>query len=135
MQVELSIASSSPLEYIAIDDLLPAGLEIENPRLLTTAADAVERPKEGANRQPLSRLPRGHARRPARGHRHLTSAGTGTFVYTARAVTPGKFVCRRRMPSACMTAGPPALSEGGTFEVQSPQAARIANVRDEAEEP
>src|SRR6185312_3315310 len=46
VQIELSITSPTPLENIAVDDLLPAGLEIENPRLVTTAADVAQRPKD-----------------------------------------------------------------------------------------
>jgi hypothetical protein len=134
VQVELSIASSSPLEYIAIDDLLPAGLEIENPRLLTTATDAVEQPKEGqsGNRFQDSRVDMRDDRLVVIGH--LTSAGTGTFVYTARAVTPGKFVLPPAHAECMYDSGTNSLTEGGTFEVLSSQAARIANVRDEAEE-
>lgn len=133
VQVELSIASATPLEYIAIDDLLPAGLEIENPRLLTTATDAVEQPTKGqtGNRFQDSRVDMRDDRLVVIGH--LASAGTGTFVYTARAVTPGKFVLPPAHAECMYDSGTNSLSEGGTFEVLSPEAARIANVRDEAD--
>jgi uncharacterized protein YfaS (alpha-2-macroglobulin family) len=134
VQVELSIASASPLEYIAIDDLLPAGLEIENPRLLTTATDAVEQPKEGqsGNRFQDSRVDMRDDRLVVIGH--LTAAGTGTFVYTARAVTPGQFVLPPAHAECMYDSGTNSLSEGGTFEVLSSQAARIANVREDGDD-
>jgi uncharacterized protein YfaS (alpha-2-macroglobulin family) len=132
VQVELSIASETPLEYIAIDDLLPAGLEIENPRLLTTATAETEPPKEGQSpdRFQDSRVDMRDDRLIVIGH--LTSAGTGTYVYTARAVTPGKFILPPAHAECMYDMGTNSLSEGGLFEVLSEQPARIANVRDDA---
>lgn len=132
VQVELSISGDTPLEYIAIDDLLPAGLEIENPRLLTTAADAAQQPTEAAANSTFH-----DSRTDMRDDRlivigDLTAAGTGTYVYTARAVTPGTFVFPPVHGECMYDIGTNSLSEGGTFEVMPIRSERIANVRDDA---
>lgn len=134
VQVELSISSDTPLEYIAIDDLLPAGLEIENPRLLTTAADAAQQPNDAAaaNLFHDSRTDMRDDRLIVVGD--LTSAGTGTYVYTARAVTPGKFVLPPVHAECMYDIGTNSLSEMATFEVMPIAAQRIANVRDDADD-
>ncbi|HSU68197.1 MAG TPA: hypothetical protein VLJ39_15065, partial [Tepidisphaeraceae bacterium] len=130
VQVELTISSDTPLEYIAIDDLLPAGLEIENSRLLTTAADAAE-PTPGA--QPVnvfhdSRLDMRDDRLILIGD--LTAAGKGTYVYTARAVTAGKFVLPPVHAECMYDTATNSLSPGGTFEVLPAGSPRVANVQD-----
>lgn len=130
VQVELSITSPTALEYIAIDDLLPAGLEIENPRLLTTAAEVAETPKtKGAGNVFVdSRVDMRDDRLVVIGQ--LTSPGTGTYTYTARAVTPGKFALPPAHAECMYDSGTNSLSEGGTFEVLPAGAPSIANVQE-----
>jgi uncharacterized protein YfaS (alpha-2-macroglobulin family) len=130
VQVELTIASETPLEHVAIDDLLPAGLEIENPRLQTTAADAAERPTDGDKPNVFQ-----DARLDMRDDRlvligRLTSAGSGTYVYTARAVTPGTFVLPPAHAECMYDTGINSLGETGTFEVLPGGSSRIANVQE-----
>jgi hypothetical protein len=132
VQVELSITSQTPLEYVAIDDLLPAGLEIENPRLNTTAAETAEKPKDGpaVNRFADSRVDMRDDRLVVIGQ--LSSAGTGTYLYTARAVTQGRFALPPAHAECMYDSGINSLSEPGTFEVTAPESQRIANARDDA---
>lgn len=132
VQVELSISSDTSLQYVAIDDLLPAGLEIENPRLRTTASDdAVQKPKDEqiVNKFQDSRVDMRDDRLVVIGH--LSAAGTGTYVYTARAVTPGKFVLPPAHAECMYDRGTNSLSDGGAFEVLSSQGAKIADIRSE----
>jgi uncharacterized protein YfaS (alpha-2-macroglobulin family) len=130
VQVELTITSETPLEHIAIDDLLPAGLEIENPRLQTTAADAAERPADERKVNVFQ-----DARLDMRDDRlvligRLASAGAGTYVYTARAVTPGTFVLPPAHAECMYDTGTNSLGETGTFRVLSSGSTTIANVND-----
>ena len=130
VQVELSISADTPLEYIAIDDLLPAGLEIENPRLATTAVDVVT-PAEAQRKVNMFQ----DARLDMRDDRlvligNLSGAGTGTYMYTARAVTPGIFVLPPAHAECMYDSAINSLSGGGTFEVISAGPSRIASVRD-----
>lgn len=130
VQVELTIASETSLEHVAIDDLLPAGLEIENPRLQTTAADAAERPADGSKPNFFQ-----DARLDMRDDRlvligRLTAAGSGTYVYTARAVTPGMFVLPPAHAECMYDTGTNSLGATGTFEVLSSGSPTIANVRE-----
>jgi uncharacterized protein YfaS (alpha-2-macroglobulin family) len=130
VQVELSIASGTPLEHIAIDDLLPAGLEIENPRLMTTAAEVAQQPRDGqiVNLFQDSRLDMRDDRLVLIGN--LSRAGTGTYVYTARAVTPGKFVLPPAHAECMYDMAINSISPGGTFEVLPAGSPRIANVQE-----
>ncbi|HEY2585887.1 MAG TPA: MG2 domain-containing protein [Tepidisphaeraceae bacterium] len=130
VQVELTIASATPLEHVAIDDLLPAGLEIENPRLETTAADAADRPRDDAKPNVFQ-----DARLDMRDDRlvligRLTASGSGTYVYTARAITPGTFALPPAHAECMYDTGTNSLGETGTFEVLPNGSPRIANVRD-----
>ncbi len=78
VQVELSIEGFG-LQHVVVEDLLPAGLEVENPRLNSAA-------NIGAGDFSDSRL-------QVRDDRVvLMGDGMGKFVYLARAVTPGTYV-------------------------------------------
>jgi uncharacterized protein YfaS (alpha-2-macroglobulin family) len=90
VEIELSITSPTALENLVIEDLLPAGLEIENPRLRTTASDAAEKPESEQNAFRDSRVDMRDDRLVVMGS--LLRGDAGTFVYTARAVTAGTFV-------------------------------------------
>ena len=92
VQVELDVQSGAPLENLVIEDLLPAGLEIENPRLEGQADDRqTQRPKEKEdNAFACSRVEIRDDRLVVMGQ--MTQAGKGRFIYTARAVTGGDFV-------------------------------------------
>jgi hypothetical protein len=130
VQVELSITSETPLEHLVIDDLLPAGLEIENPRLNTTASDVARRPQDAPrdNRFQDARLDVRDDRLVLIGG--LTSAGTGTYLYTTRAVTPGRFVLPPVHAECMYDNGINSIWGAGTFEVTPSGSPRIANVQD-----
>jgi uncharacterized protein YfaS (alpha-2-macroglobulin family) len=94
VQIELSIESLTALENVVIDDLLPAGFEIENARL-DTAADGRQVAQKAAHREGETTF--SHGRLDVRDDRlvvvgSLSSGGSAKFVYLARAVTPGEFV-------------------------------------------
>jgi len=129
VQVELTIASQTPLEHVVIDDLLPAGLEIENPRLTTTAPDSAEQPED---RQPNvfqdARLEMRDDRLVLIGG--LPNAGAGTYVYTARAVTAGTFVLPPVRAECMYDNAINSISGGGTFVVIPAGSPRIANVQE-----
>ena len=84
--VRISMRSSDFVDNLAVEDLLPAGLEIENQRLKTTQSASWTRGKQT--------LPVRYS--DARDDRMLlfTSAFNGkkNFHYTVRAVTEGEFV-------------------------------------------
>ena len=129
VQVELSISSATPLHHIVIDDLLPAGLEIENPRLKTTAAQSVD----PADPNTVSKFH--DARVDMRDDRiivvgDLEADGTGTYVYTARAVTPGTFVLPPVHGECMYDIATNSLSGNGTFQVLPAGSPRIANIQE-----
>jgi uncharacterized protein YfaS (alpha-2-macroglobulin family) len=87
--VEITIASSRALENIAITDLLPAGLEVENPRL------GGERPASAGAVEEARPLQAEHVEiRDDRVVIHASQApgaGKALYRYAARAVTAGEF--------------------------------------------
>src|SRR5690606_21672626 len=98
VQVELSIGGNRSLDNVIIQDLLPAGLEIENTRLASSedvpeAADAergisVNRRDIGDDRMLLS------------GELDPLHQGPQKYAYTAGAVTPGEFIAPPAMLEA-----------------------------------
>jgi hypothetical protein len=92
VQVELDVQSGAPLENLVIEDLLPAGLEIENPRLEGQADDTqTQKPnRKEDNAFACNRVEMRDDRLVVMGQ--MTEAGEGRFIYTARAVTAGDFV-------------------------------------------
>ena len=113
VQIELTIESLTALENIVIDDLLPAGLEIENARLETTAD----------KRQLNTKLIQAaslftHRRLDVRDDRlivmgTLNGAGAGQFIYLARAVTPGTFIIPPVRGECMYDIGTHSISGGG----------------------
>ena len=92
IQIELTVSAPTPLHYVVIDDLLPAGLEIENSKFETTAkADQVDSSKSGD----VPDFSPSHV--DVRDDRLILGgdfAGgqPARFVYLARALTPGVFI-------------------------------------------
>ncbi len=127
--VELSIESASPLEHVVIEDLLPAGLEVENPRLLTTEALAAQNGDQSDRKAPVfedSRLDIRDDRLVVVGH--LNATGVGTYRYAARAVTSGIFVTPPVRAECMYDIGTSSISGGGgTLKVMSASAARIVD--------
>ena len=96
--VELTLDNGVPVKNLVVNDLLPAGFEIENPRLATSAmaasADA-EAPPETRNPQPATR-PLNPDRVEMRDDRlilfaDLNASARWSYRYVVRAVTPGRF--------------------------------------------
>jgi uncharacterized protein YfaS (alpha-2-macroglobulin family) len=92
VKVELTVESAHELQNVVIEDLLPAGLEIENPRLVTQAGTsaALQVPDDDGPTFAPRRVDMRDDRLILVGD--LTRAGPATYVYTARAVAPGTFV-------------------------------------------
>jgi uncharacterized protein YfaS (alpha-2-macroglobulin family) len=132
VKVELTVESAAALENVVIEDLLPAGLEIENPRLVTQAPahrDGADEP--GAAGGP----PRFDDRRlDVRDDRlilvgHLSAKGAARYVYTSRAVAPGAFVVPPVRGECMYDAGTSSISGGGgELRVTSAEAAKVADV-------
>ncbi len=113
VQIELTIESLTALENVVIDDLLPAGLEIENARLETTAD------KRQVNRKAIQSASNfTHGRLDVRDDRlivmgALHRAGAGQFSYLARAVTPGTFIVPPVRGECMYDIGTHSISGGG----------------------
>ena len=93
VKVELAVDAASELENVVIEDLLPAGLEIENPRLVTQspAAALAKSSKRANDDQDDTFQPR---RLDMRDDRlilmgDLPAGRSLTYTYAARAVAPG----------------------------------------------
>ena len=136
VQVELTMKCAGAPDNIVIEDLLPAGLEIENPHLIGTAADVPEAPDLRA------RLAAGTMQDPNVFHSvradmrddrlilvgDLARPGTGTYLYTARAVAPGKYVLPPAKVECMYDSGLNSLWGAGTFEVLPAAAVKVAQV-------
>ena len=113
VQIELTIESLTPLDNIVIDDLLPAGLEIENARLETTAdkRQLDQKAIESASNFTQGRLDVRDDRLIVMGA--LNRAGAGQFMYLARAVTPGGFIVPPVRGECMYDIGTHSISGGG----------------------
>jgi hypothetical protein len=113
VQVELTVTAASAYRGVVVEDLLPAGLEIENPRLASAAPQdmsSVPAPRHTEMRDD---------RFVAMGD--LAQGAHGTWVmtagYLARAVTPGTFV-RPPVRAECMyDISVQGIAGSGTFTV------------------
>jgi uncharacterized protein YfaS (alpha-2-macroglobulin family) len=126
IQIELEISAATALENIVIEDLLPAGLEVENPRLKTTAADSADAPEADHNPFRDARLDMRDDRLVVIGS--LVRAGTGTFAYTARAVTAGSFVLPPVHAECMYDSGINSTSRTTRLEILPAAPSRIANL-------
>jgi uncharacterized protein YfaS (alpha-2-macroglobulin family) len=126
--VEITIESASPLRNLVVEDLLPAGLEVENPRLKTTS------PRDGQDIRPDPRQEMAGTRVDVRDDRmifygDLTSAGVARHVYATRAVVPGRFALP---PVRVESMYEPEINSlwgpGGTFEVRRLQGGTLVEI-------
>lgn len=118
--VELTIESTQSLQNLVIEDLLPAGLEIENSRLEGSATHA----KHKVMLAPDLHQELYQARLDIRDDRmiifgHLPENGLARHTYAARAVVPGTFALPPARVESMYDAGTSSLwGPGGTFEVK-----------------
>jgi uncharacterized protein YfaS (alpha-2-macroglobulin family) len=111
--VEIKIKSSPGLENLAVTDLLPAGLEIENPHLDTSEQDNGDSPENAVE----------VVRTDVRDDRmvafvNLTNhAGPQVFRYAVRAVTPGKYILPAVQVEAMYNPDLTATSEIGEVNI------------------
>ncbi|HZL35299.1 MAG TPA: MG2 domain-containing protein [Tepidisphaeraceae bacterium] len=138
VQVELTLKSDSPLENLVIEDLLPAGLEIENPRLQGNADALAVRPhrSKGIRNQGNAGLPGFNAARADRRDDRLIlvgnlgRGGSSTYLYTARAVAPGTFVLGPVKAECMYDSGVNSLSGATKFVVLPASEREIANANE-----
>jgi uncharacterized protein YfaS (alpha-2-macroglobulin family) len=117
VKVALTIDAASELENVVIEDLLPAGLEIENPRLVSQspAAALAKSSKRANDDQDDTFQPR---RLDMRDDRlilmgDLPAGRSLTYTYAARAVAPGAFVVPPVRAECMYDIGTAAISGGG----------------------
>ena len=130
VQVELTLSAGTPLENVVIEDLLPAGLEVENPRLDSDAISVgvVDRARSPRREdRPTPPLQTGHL--DARDDRvvvvaRLPAGEAGRFCYVARAVTPGVYRVAPVRAECMYDAGISSVwGGGGTMKVSADRAA------------
>ena len=126
VQVELDLQSGAPLENLVIEDLLPAGLEIENPRLEGQASDGqTKRPtNKGDNVFSCNRVEMRDDRMVVMGQ--MMEAGEGRFIYTARAVTGGDFVLPPVSAECMYDLGTSSVSGAARIKVKHANNAEMA---------
>jgi uncharacterized protein YfaS (alpha-2-macroglobulin family) len=130
VKVELTLDAPTSLENVVIEDLLPAGLEIENPRLATQAGAIEEPAKSGPRTFDPRRVDLRDDRIILVGD--LPQSGPATYLYTARAVTRGTFVVPPVRGECMYDIGTSAIAGGGkTLRVIGTGSSGIADVRDE----
>jgi uncharacterized protein YfaS (alpha-2-macroglobulin family) len=138
--------SASPQGAVIIEDMLPAGLEIENPRLATTARGKIEEPDDTEDETEDAGL----AVAPAKPRRFVPYrmevrddrlvlwgnapvASPGRFVYLARAVTAGEFAVPPVRAESMYDIAVHAIGGGGARMVVLPPDSGKARLAGEAE--
>jgi hypothetical protein len=128
IKVELTIQAPASESNIVIDDLLPAGLEIENPRLAETAKE------DDGSGKPASMADLSDARMDIRDDRlilmgDMPDTGLARHEYLVRAVTPGTFVIPPVRAEAMYDIATNGISgAGGSFTVL-PSNANVASIQ------
>jgi uncharacterized protein YfaS (alpha-2-macroglobulin family) len=92
VKVRLTLETPSELKNVVVEDLLPAGMEIENPRLATTAKKEGEARAGEVTIAPPLASPRLDMRDDRLVLMTNVPAGASSFTYLARAVTTGTFM-------------------------------------------
>ncbi len=109
VKITLNSANNVPIKNVVITDILPAGLEIENPRI------APERELIWAKDQSQ---PEHFDIRDDRINYFVNAGGTKTFYYLARAVSKGKFVLGPVSADAMYNANYRSYNGAGVISVQ-----------------
>lgn len=109
--VELKVEAPSSVHNIVIEDLLPAGIEVENGRLGEARGDVSDNGKTKVQHFQLTKLDVRDDRLVVVGH--LFRAGAATYTYSARAITPGTFVIPPVRAEVMYDIGQNSLSGGG----------------------
>ncbi len=115
VRVELTIDGPADLPNVVVEDLLPAGLEVENARLSTAAQD-VATVRSADEPAPFGDVT------DVRDDRvvivgSIASTGHGRATYLARAVTPGAYVAPPARAEAMYDLNTNGLSATGTLTV------------------
>jgi uncharacterized protein YfaS (alpha-2-macroglobulin family) len=118
VRVRLTIANNENRNYIAIEDLLPAGFEALNTNLLTT--EAVDQSRESDNarrsRSVLSYQDFGDHR--AAFYANELKSGNYEFVYYARATTAGTFFLPVSLAEAMYDPDSYGTTGGGSLTIK-----------------
>jgi hypothetical protein len=133
IRVELTVEAPPDTDNLVIEDLLPAGLEIENPNLKTSAASAEQAHAAGQSAGTDGQeLPLEVNRVDARDDRlvlmaSVPRAGVGRYAYLVRAVAPGRFVVPPVHAECMYDEGINSIAEGGgRLTVEPVGAAKVA---------
>ena len=112
--VEIAVSATQPLDNVIIEDLLPAGFEVENKNL--KSAEAMD--EEGESGEGMS-VQRSEARDDRMVAFVNVAAGEKrVFRYAVRAVTPGRYVMPPVQASCMYDPDVQALQPGGTVVVR-----------------
>jgi uncharacterized protein YfaS (alpha-2-macroglobulin family) len=120
VRVEITIEAPPQQANLVIEDLLPAGLEIENPRLETAAKD---RPEDAATSTDEKKIPDfGDGRLDVQDDRvvitgAMPDAWKARCTYLARAITPGVYTVPPVHAEAMYDLNTNALSGSGKLTV------------------
>lgn len=117
VQVEITLETSTTMENLVLEDLLPAGFEVENQALSSGARAA-----EGEN-QPIGEF--SVAQLQIRDDRVVVMgdapAGLSRFYYLARAVTPGQYIAPPVRAECMYDPSLNSLYGGGNIQVIPPE--------------
>lgn len=112
VRVNIALEAPAGSRNIVIDDLLPAGLEIENPRL---AGDGSAEQRHDA-RLVVARVDMRDDRLVLFGD--MPAGGTAVYSYLARAVTPGQYAVPPVRAELMYDTGISSISGGGRLTVR-----------------
>jgi uncharacterized protein YfaS (alpha-2-macroglobulin family) len=117
VRVQVDLTGPSDLANVVLDDLLPAGLEVENARLATAAVDR-DQPERTANDPPAF----GGGMTDVRDDRvvivgRIPYGGRARATYLARAVTPGVYAAPPARAEAMYDLNTNGTSASGTLTV------------------
>jgi uncharacterized protein YfaS (alpha-2-macroglobulin family) len=132
VRVELTVEAPPNAENLVIEDLLPAGLEIEGPNLKTSAASQEQAHAEGQLTGTAGQeLPLRVNRVDSHDDRLVLMAsvqqsGIGRYVYLVRAVAPGMFVVPPVHGECMYDEGVNSIANGGgTLTVKANNATNV----------
>ena len=125
IQVSLRVTADAPLAHLIISDLLPGGMELENPRLVTPAAAEAQDETEATPADYYSRADVpvvGDIYMDARDDRLLVFVsrlnGEMTYKYTMRAVSTGSFTVPPLAAEGMYSPSTAALGSTGTVVIE-----------------
>jgi uncharacterized protein YfaS (alpha-2-macroglobulin family) len=118
VRVRLTIANNVNRNYIAIEDLLPAGFEALNTKLLTTEAVDQSRESDNARRSRAVINYQDFGDHRAAFYANELKSGNYEFVYYARAITAGTFFLPVSLAEAMYDPDSYGTTGGGSLTIK-----------------